>query len=515
MPITAVPPPDEAAKEAERQALKRDMIQIAAEMNRGLEDELKNFSRSFAEASSKAADLEQQWQRPVDQSSARAPETCYVGKWKGNNFLNGYNAAEFPKLQEKYNPGGITSNKEMTPHQFMREIQFQPDDPNLNALGSYSAQTDKIVFYTFDNQRLSPEKDYASQYRNNNPAARYVVALHEAVHKVQAKKCGLFDVRHTPANAARLNFLSENMTTTSEFLAIAQMYTNLKQQGINTFEYTATLNGKEKTVKMPTEDILDMYPGLRETITKNGFSADDPKSVRAVVEAAARHWREDRQAAYYLQHAEYAIAADKLQSCFTFSTRINCLKNEDAAYKEAEDKLLQNVFVSPEVSLDLRNYRDVINTMPKEKAKEFAHTAQKCNDSPTDEEYLAINKYLEQKGITGDKAKDEYFNSQFRNIANRTPDADQKLKKMMLGSYGEIRYADGLIETKVNDSPYTTLSEGKGDTYVVGAFVDFSAKKRPRPNENISVQTVSDDKTNAAVSSAPVQLQQMKRSTGR
>lgn len=108
------------------------------------------------------------------------------------------------------------------------------------------------------------------------------------------------------------------MTTTSEFLAIAQMYTNLKQQGINTFEYTATLNGKEKTVKMPTEDILDMYPGLRETITKNGFSADDPKSVRAVVEAAARHWREDRQAAYYLQHAEYAIAADKLQSCFTF-----------------------------------------------------------------------------------------------------------------------------------------------------------------------------------------------------
>lgn len=81
------------------------MIQIAAEMNRGLEDELKNFSRSFAEASSKTADLEQQWQRPVNQSSARTPETCYVGKWKGNNFLNGYNAEEFPKLQEKYNPG--------------------------------------------------------------------------------------------------------------------------------------------------------------------------------------------------------------------------------------------------------------------------------------------------------------------------------------------------------------------------------------------------------------------------
>ena len=164
---------------------------------------------------------------------------------------------------------------------------------------------------------------------------------------------------------------------------------------------------------MPTEDILDMYPGLRETITKNGFSADDPKSVRAVVEAAAKHWREDRQAAYYLQHAEYAIAADKLQSCFTFSTRINCLKNEDAAYKEAEDKLLQNVFVSPEVSLDLRNYRDVINTMPKEKAKEFAHTAQKCNDSPTDAEYLASTNIWNKKASPEIKPKTNILTANF------------------------------------------------------------------------------------------------------
>ena len=79
MPITAVPPPDEAAKEAERQALKRDMIQIAAEMNRGLEDELKNFSRSFAEASSKAADLEQQWQRPADWETRAICEIMNTG----------------------------------------------------------------------------------------------------------------------------------------------------------------------------------------------------------------------------------------------------------------------------------------------------------------------------------------------------------------------------------------------------------------------------------------------------
>ena len=99
MPIAATPPPDEAAKEAERQALKQDMIQMQVEMDKELAQVLNNFSQSFAEANNKAASLEQQWQSPVDQSSAYAPETCYVGKWKGNNFLQGFTAEEFPQVQ--------------------------------------------------------------------------------------------------------------------------------------------------------------------------------------------------------------------------------------------------------------------------------------------------------------------------------------------------------------------------------------------------------------------------------
>ena len=47
------------------------------------------------------------------------------------------------------------------------------------------------------------------------------------------------------------------------------MYTNLKQQGINTFEYTATLNGKEKNVKMQKKNFLDMYTDILNTKTKN------------------------------------------------------------------------------------------------------------------------------------------------------------------------------------------------------------------------------------------------------
>lgn len=111
MPITAVPPPDEAAKEAERQALKRDMIQIAAEMNRGLEDELKNFSRSFAEASSKAADLEQQWQRRLTSllPARRKPVMSVNGK--AITFSMATTPKNFPNSRKNITPAASHQTK--------------------------------------------------------------------------------------------------------------------------------------------------------------------------------------------------------------------------------------------------------------------------------------------------------------------------------------------------------------------------------------------------------------------
>lgn len=120
-------------------------------------------------------------------------------------------------------------------------------------------------------------------------------------------------IGHTATNASRFDDLCEQLTCASEFLTVAQKYTELKEQGVKNFQYTTTVNGKESTVSMPLEDVLDMYPGLRKAVTENGFSADNPQSVQAVLQASANYWKEYRSSQYYIQNIEAAQAADNIQ----------------------------------------------------------------------------------------------------------------------------------------------------------------------------------------------------------
>lgn len=160
--------------------------------------------------------------------------------------------------------------------------------------------------------------------------------------------------------------------------------------------------------------------------------------------------------------------------------------------------MLQNVYISPTVAIDISPYQDILNIMPKSKAQERAQIASRVNGShaPSDEEVLIINNYLEQKGITKAEDKDKYFDEQFRKIVNRAPDADKELKSLLLGNNGSIRYSDGLIETRVPNSNLATISKENGNTYVIQAFVDFSQKRtQSHTNEN-SVSIQKNEKAN-------------------
>lgn len=65
---------------------------------------------------------------------------------------------------------------------------------------------------------------------------------------------------------------------------------------------------------MPLEDILDMYPGLRKAVMENVFSADNPQSVQAVLQASANYWKEYRSSQYYIQNIESTQLADQIQN---------------------------------------------------------------------------------------------------------------------------------------------------------------------------------------------------------
>ncbi len=495
--IEATPPPDEAARKAEEQALlKQDLMEVSAQLNTTITSE--SFISDFAESEKESKQLEAQLNSPVSPQEQVPEETCYIGSWLGNNILDGYTPKDFPQLQQQYRPGGEVTSQDITARQFMQNISLEPADKEPSALGSFSPHDNKITMYTFDNKELSQQKDYTSQYLNNNPLAQYVVALHEAIHNIQAAKCGMSQIGHTATNASRFDDLCEQLTCASEFLTVAQKYTELKDQGVKNFQYTTTINGKESNISMPLEDILDMYPGLRKAVTENGFSADNPQNIQAVLQASANYWKEYRSSQYYIQNIEAAQAADNIQKGMSLSTRVNAIQNEDAVYKEVANKMLQNVYISPTVAIDISPYQDILNIMPKSKAQERAQIASRVNGShaPSDEEVLIINNYLEQKGITKAEDKDKYFDEQFRKIVNRAPDADKELKSLLLGNNGSIRYSDGLIETRVPNSNLTTISKENGNTYVVQAFIDFSQKRtQSHTNEN-SVSIQKNEKAN-------------------
>ncbi len=296
-------------------------------------------------------------------------------------------------------------------------------DENLHALGSYSPKQDKITLYKFNTQQISNQKNYTSQYNNHNPLAQYIVALHEAIHNIQSSQCDMFQIGHTTNNTIRFDNLCEQLTCASEYLTIAQKYTELKDQGVKNFQYTTTINGKESTVNMPLEDILDMYPGLRKAVTENGFSADNPQSVQAVLQASANYWKEYRSSQYYIQNIEATQVADNIQKGMSLSTRVHAIQNEDAVYQQVADKMLKNVYISPTQAIDLRPYQDILNIMPQSKVQERAEIANRVNGgySPSDKEVIALNDYLEKKGITKAEDKDKYIDEQFRKIVNRAP----------------------------------------------------------------------------------------------
>lgn len=301
-------------------------------------------------------------------------------------------------------------------------------DENLHALGSYSPKQDKITLYKFNTQQISNQKNYTSQYNNHNPLAQYIVALHEAIHNIQSSQCGMFQIGHTTNNTIRFDNLCEQLTCASEYLTIAQKYTELKDQGVKNFQYTTTVDGKPTTINMPLEDILDMYPGLRKAVMENGFSADNPESIKAVLKASADYWKEIRSPQYFIQNIESTQLADQIQKGMSLSTRVHAIQNEDAVYQQVADKMLKNVYISPTQAIDLRPYQDILNIMPQSKVQERAEIANRVNGgySPSDKEVIALNDYLEKKGITKDE--DKYIDEQFRKIVDRAPDADKELK---------------------------------------------------------------------------------------
>ncbi len=418
-------PTDNAAQEAERQELKVEIRQSAVQTKVKMNG-LKNGNRLENETN-RAMAIEQQLNAPVT-APAVEPKDCHIGKWNGS-LINGSNLEYLQNLQQEMLPGTrydkLPENQRIYLANIKRPLQ---DEIVKGLLAQYRPSEDTIYI-----QPLAVSKDAHRseiEYANQNPIAENSIVLHEAVHKRHANHNGLRDITLTPVNTLRADRLTETTAYAVQYLSVANMYTQLKNQGVKTFEYTSNKDGKEKTVTMPLEDALDMYPGLREAMDGKDFSPDDPKMIRKIVDASTKEWNNLYEINYYQQHMQSMAPVYMYQQDATFSLRLrNTInqKNQDKDFAKLSQEMLQDVYVGNNTTVDLTSCEDLLNSMSSERANELLtyyktqHALATLQDNPTSEnkETQAVEKWLEKKGLTEDK-QSVYINKAIENIPVHT-----------------------------------------------------------------------------------------------
>ncbi len=490
--IEATPPPDEAARRAEEQALlKQDLMEVSAQVNTNITQE--SFIADFAESEKESQKLETQLNSPVSDPYL-APQVCNIGNWNGMWILEPDNEySEIAKVPER--PRDVLTRDDITIEN--RELTKE-DIANGVTLGSYKAEYDQLTVHHFSvseetanfitehtQQSLTPE---TAESKVNNVLRQLSVLYHENLHRKHNIYDGMGKLGDTPINAIKEDRLTETTAKATEYLAIAQLYTTLKEQGVKNLD----IDGEIK----PLESMLDLCPNLRETIEQNGFDANNKESVRNVVKAASDYWHDEIKPLYEEQHAN--AATHNVNENVSFSTQLRTSKEDpEKRYQKTSKRMLSNVYIGSNTYVDLNHCRDLLDTMSNEEAQQIMNNHNITPPQrPSQETLMAVDKYLERKGAHTDEEKQAMLEVAFIKIVDRAPDADQELKKIMLQNGGSIKYSDGLVETHIPNSNLVTIGKDKGKTFVLHSFTDFSKKpEKAHTNEN-TASTQKEEKSN-------------------
>ena len=303
--------------------------------------------------------------------------------------------------------------------------------------------------------------------------------FHELNHQSDYENCHMQLLSQTPLNAAKAQRLTETKSYAVEYLAAAQQYVVMKEQGISTI----MVNGQEQPIEM----LLEQYAGLKEVVLEHGFDANDPESVRRVVAASAESWNAERKEIYasYMQD-DFNVGLDYFCSQ-PISTQLELLKDQDAQYQEISANMLGDVYIGQNTRVDLSGCRDLLDTTTDEDIQQIPSKDYLMSY----EELKAVNDYLEQKGITNDYEKMRYLSEHLKNLAYRLgEDKDPELTKLLLSQNNTVVCADGLA--------YSMGEDGR---------VVIDGKQRSAFSKKEDLAQVVDTNESADVSKVSMQLQ--------
>lgn len=306
--------------------------------------------------------------------------------------------------------------------QKMRENTIKRETTNPGTLGYYHAQTGNI--------RIS------NTWKNSISPMENSVYWHEMNHKIQSEKCGLSSPQTTAINYAKANTLQEKTSSIAENLNLARAISEFNKQGVSTID---VIYENKLTENITLKEVLEYYyPSLANILLDTDgniidFSPSNPKYKELqdeIIKSTCKCWDFTVKKEYEEQEygSQCEVHFSGMFNELPFSKKIKAIQNEDKHYNEVATKILKNVHIGFNETVDLTAYRDIIDTSTiTAKDTKFREA-----ELPSRETLFAINDYLISKGITSDKDKDAYMNKAFRDIVSKSPEADITLARLML-----------------------------------------------------------------------------------
>ena len=353
------------------------------------------------------------------------------------------------------------SSKENTPKKatIIREQRIINSPEDMNQYTDLAHQNgDNVIM---PNYQLAPElaekikdkhNNYQTEYLNGNPAAQLSVYFHELAHYNRENKGINIEKNGNSETNLTLNYVDEKSACVAQNLALVNIYNQCKKEGAEYFAY--------KDIKIKTEELLDMYPNLRECVEKNGSDLTKKETVIAISKTASEQWDKDSL-------PKYKKDKDTFISYTTENNR--SIIEQIQAVKDGEksmDAQLKDIDIGYGMKIDLPDECKAFIYPDKKFIQDFI-LENNNGRHPSNEGLLQIDKYLEQRGLKTNEVKDEYIRQQYEKIVNRAPDADNKLKDLMLNADFNpnnekiIAYTDGLIEKNQNGTAVVSNDNGK------------------------------------------------------
>lgn len=402
--------------------------------------------------------LEEQLKSPVDMENSDNINTYCSNSHIGDFTCTLTNFHIKPDESTTEKKPRISSPRQTINHEDI--LRLKPGDANYveGALAAYDVKAKKVYMQDVpltkeleENLEKANDKAALEYMQGDNTVVKNGVLYHEMTHLNHMKYTGAADLTH-PVDIAKFDRLTETTAVAVEYLNAAQQYTFMKEQGITTIEF----NGEQK----PLESILEPYQGLKEVVLEKGFNADDPKSVRNVVEASSKYWHESRSELYARQHKNAVNTGKKASNLFEL------LESDDKEYQKVAQKATKQVYIGNNKNVDLSNCMDLLDTMTTDDAQKLLADEKIINSSDVTYQKLGeVSAYLDSIGITDAKAKTSYLTENFENITTRNGDYDETLKNIMLNTNtpnkGTILYADNITEKTDETGQYSLTANSQ------------------------------------------------------